>query len=694
MAGSLTGASFRRIQGWPIRADGLGMSPSSLWIWSRSTADFNRAAPQWFTRLAVWLPRGTTLPAQAWAVRHRWVVAVLVIQTLLLPAFALLQGFPLHHALLEAVPSGLLASAACVPRLGIRVRSAAAAVGLMVVSGVVVHLSGGAIEAHFHFFVMIPVVALYESWVPFSLAVGYVLFQHGIVGTLDAHSVYNHQDAHQHPWQWAGIHAGLFAAACVGAIVNWRLHETAREHEMALSDLMGHQAQHDPLTGLANRACLLDLGQQLIDTCSVTGTAVSVLLIDLDRFKEVNDTLGHECGDQLLREIGPRLQSALRDGDLLVRLGGDEFALVLPAADERVALDVAQRLLRTLDESFVVGGIDLDVGASIGVAVFQPDPDGVTTTINDQLRLADIAMYTAKDLGCGSLTYHESQDQNSLGRLSLMSELRRALQDETDQIVLHFQPLVGVQTGQPVGVEALVRWQHPTRGLLLPAEFLPQAENTSLMTLLTDVVLDRALAALGRWTSLGHVLTVSVNISARTLLDRRLLERIDRLCSARGADPSMLRLELVETSLMADTDSVLATLGALSRRGIRISVDDFGTGYSSMSRLQSLPIDELKIDRSFILAMGAGGVMPGQREDARAATEGGAIVRSTIDLGHQLGMSVVAEGVEDQETLNRLAEAGCDVAQGFHIARPMPEAALLAWLAITDATATCGTGVA
>ena len=626
-------------------------------------------------RLARFLPQGRSLPADVWPVRHRWVVAILAVQTAGLPVFGLIRGYPLGHSLVEAVPPALMVAAACVPGLGRLARSAVAGVGLMVVAGIVVHLSGGMIEAHFLFFVMVPVVALYESWVPFGLAVGFVLVHHGILGTLDSHAVYNHDSAQQRPWVWAGVHAALFAAACVGSIVNWRLHEEARAVEQRLHDDLADQAQRDALTGLPNRAFFHERGQQAIADAVADDRPLTVLMIDLDRFKQINDTLGHAWGDALLRQVGPRLATALRERDLLARLGGDEFAVLLPGLGQLKAQEVAERLRGCLRQGFHIDGIDLDVDASIGLATVRSTTEAAADptdqdedrdlTIDDLLRQADVAMYAAKQSGCGAVAYAPHQDENSRARLTVLTELRKALSE--DQLLLHFQPKLDLVTGAIVGAEALVRWQHPVRGLLLPAEFIPAAETTSLIVPLTDRVMEMALAEARVWHDNGQPLQVAVNVAPRCLLDADLPTRVEALLRRHRLHARSLRIEITETSLMSDPEAALANLCALARLGVSLSLDDFGTGYSSMAYLRRLPVDELKVDRAFTLGM------TDSKSDA-------IIVRSAIDLGHNLGLVVVAEGVEDQVTLRALSDDACDVAQGYHIARPMPAAQLRQWL--------------
>lgn len=646
-----------------------------------------------WARLAHYLPTGRSLPAEVWVTRHRWVVGILAFQAAGLPIFALLQGYPLLHSLAEAVPPATLAALACLPRLSRVVRSSLAGVGLMVVSGMVVHLSGGVIEAHFHFFVMVPIVALYENWVPFGLAVGYVLVQHGVVGTLDSHAVYDHESAQARPWTWAGIHAALFAAACLGSIVNWRLHERARAVEQQLTKDLAHQAQHDGLTGLPNRSVLLERGQSAIADALANDRPLTVLMIDLDRFKDINDTLGHSWGDDLLQQVGPRLAAVLRDRDLIARLGGDEFAVLLPGLGSLKAQEVADRLRDSLAAGFHIAGIDLDVDASIGIATlasheapagFSVENDGApdgNRNIEDLLRQADVAMYAAKQSGCGVVAYAPEQDENTRSRLTLLSDLRRAL--EGSQLLLHFQPKLDLASGEVTGIEALVRWQHPQRGLLMPADFIPAAETTSLIGPLTEQVMDLALSEVRGWQDDGRPLQVAVNVSPRCLLDTALPSRVAALLREHAVPAERLRIEITESTLMTDPEAALAILGELAQLGVGLSIDDFGTGYSSMAYLRRLPIDELKVDRTFIAEMGA---IPTERTVGPSADSDGVIVRSAIDLGHNLGLTVVAEGVEDSATLAALSQAGCDRAQGYHIARPMPAAQLRRWLIGNDQT--------
>lgn len=448
---------------------------------------------------------------------------------------------------------------------------------------------------------------------------------------------------------------------------------TARDiterHDLQLR--LAHQAMHDSLTGLPNRAAVLERGRDLL--AQAGGAPVAVVMMDLDRFKEVNDTLGHSYGDRLLSQVGPRLQALLRDGDVLARLGGDEFAVLMPGVGRKSAPTAARRLLEAFAEPFHVDGLDLDIEASIGVAVADDgrppsgdvDGDAHAAGIDALLRQADIAMYAAKEVKTGVEVYDPHTDGHNRSRLVLLSELRRGIAE--GQLVLHYQPKIALSSGCLVGVEALVRWQHPSRGLLPPAEFLPVVEQTGLISLLSDAVLELALLQARAWLDQGHPIQVAVNLSARCLHHLDLPDRVRKSLTRHGVPARLLRLELTESALMADPVKALMILQRLHADGVALSIDDFGTGYSSMSYLKRLPVDELKVDRSFVLGMAS-------------STEDAVLVRSAVELGHNLGMTVVAEGVETQKAVDQLTDLGCDVGQGYHFARPAPASELDVWL--------------
>jgi diguanylate cyclase (GGDEF)-like protein len=422
------------------------------------------------------------------------------------------------------------------------------------------------------------------------------------------------------------------------------------------------QALHDGLTGLPNRTLLRDRIGQAIRQADRELSPAALALLDLDRFKEVNDTLGHHDGDQLLVQVGQRLQATLRQVDTVARLGGDEFAILLPRIETADgAVTVARKLQAALQEPFVLEGLSVDVEASIGVAIYPEhgnDPE-------ELLQHADIAMYVAKDTHAGFVLFDPTHDQHSPRRLALLGELRRAIDQR--QLLLHYQPKVDAHSGQVLGVEALVRWQHPTHGLIPPGEFIPLAERTGLIEPLTHYVLDAALRQCHHWRQAGHELSVAVNVSARRLLDLDFPDEVAATLTRWRVPARLLVVEITESTIMADPTHALEILGRLNAMGVQLSIDDFGTGYSSMAYLKNLPLHELKIDRSFVAQM---------TSDSRDAV----IVHSTIDLGRNLGLRVVAEGVEDQATWQALAALGCDAIQGYHISRPVPPDHLINWL--------------
>jgi diguanylate cyclase (GGDEF)-like protein len=423
-----------------------------------------------------------------------------------------------------------------------------------------------------------------------------------------------------------------------------------------------HQALHDDLTGLPNRTLLHDRTAQAIYQADRDLTSAALLLIDLDRFKEINNTLGHHYGDELLKQMAERLRASLRQADTVARLGGDEFAVLLSSVGTpEGAAEVARKLQAALEEPFVVEGLSLDVEASIGVAVYPDhgnDPDQL-------LQHADIAMYAAKERHGGFMLFDPRQDQHSPRRLALLGELRRAIEHE--QLLLYYQPKVQARTGRVLGVEALVRWQHPTQDLVLPGEFIPLAERTGLISPLTHYVLDAALRQCQAWQRDGHEFSVAVNVSARRLLDPAFPDEVAGLLARWQVPARLLVVEITESTIMTDPAQTLEVLSRLSQMGVEVSIDDFGTGYSSMAYLKSLPAHELKVDRSFVMQMTSNG------RDA-------VIVRAAVDLGRNLGLRVVAEGVEDAATWQELDALGCDAVQGFYISRPVPPDQLLAWL--------------
>jgi diguanylate cyclase (GGDEF)-like protein len=395
-----------------------------------------------------------------------------------------------------------------------------------------------------------------------------------------------------------------------------------------------------------------------VDDARNAETSAALLVIGLD----VNDTFGHEYGDQVLRRVAERLPAELRGRDTVGRLGGDQFAVILPDADVETACVVAERLIEVLEAPMEVEGQVPEVGATTGVVVF-PEHGGNPDTL---LRHADVAMHAAKNHHRRLLVYGPDLDENSLDRTTLVSDLRRAI--DNDELVLHYQPTVAYSTRSVHCAEALVRWRHPSRGLVPPGDFIPLAERTGLIAPLGNWVLRSAIRQLAEWHEANLEFAVAVNLSQRNLADPDLPDVVEGLLAQYNVAPECLVLEVTESTLMSDPALAVATTGRLRDMGVSLSIDDFGTGYSSLAHLSRLPVEELKIDRSFIQQMAA--------EPADSV-----IVRSTISLAHELGLRIVAEGVEDVQTLDLLERLGADVAQGFHIARPMPAEDLVTWLA-------------
>jgi diguanylate cyclase (GGDEF)-like protein len=425
---------------------------------------------------------------------------------------------------------------------------------------------------------------------------------------------------------------------------------------------IGDMAHRDVLTGLPNRALFHDRVEQAIRSARRGNHTPTILLMDLDRFKDVNDTLGHHVGDLLLKEIAGRCAAVLlRESDTIARLGGDEFAILLPAGDIQGAQVIARKILSALEQPMTLEGQQVIVGGSIGIASYPEHGDEIHTL----LRHADMAMYAAKRSSGGYTIYDPRYDRQSRQRLSLMSELRRAV--ERDELTLYYQPKIDLSTGAVAHVEALLRWLHPERGFIPPDQFIPFAEHTGYIKTITQWVITKALLQLADWRASGITLNVSVNISARDLLNPELLAMFNSLVDEHNTWLQWLSLEVTESAIMVDAAHAQAMLQFFKDIGLRLSIDDFGTGYSSLSYLKKLPVDELKIDRSFVIHMAT------DRDDAT-------IVRSTIDLGHNMGLKVVAEGVENEAAWEMLKAWGCDLAQGYYVSAPLPPDELVQWL--------------
>jgi diguanylate cyclase (GGDEF)-like protein len=429
-----------------------------------------------------------------------------------------------------------------------------------------------------------------------------------------------------------------------------------------------HQAMHDALTSLPNRNLLQERVNRVVRTRARDQGISALFMMDLDRFKEVNDTLGHDSGDQLLMQVGERVRGVLRDTDTVARLGGDEFAVLLPVTSHEQAVQVATRIQQAMSEPFCICNVLLDINISIGIALFPMHGDDAETLI----KRADIAMYQAKREGRGWVVYDTETDPHSLRRLTLTTDLRCAIDDGA--LSLCYQPKASLTSAAVLGVEALCRWHSERFGQIAPDEFIGLAENSGLIKPLTNWVMRASLAQCALWRKQGIDLSVAVNLSARNLHDPDLPEQVERLLSEAGVPSSSLELEITESAVMADPAYALRILTRLHNMGVRLAIDDFGTGHSSLAYLKRLPVDEIKIDKSFILEL---------PEDGDNAV----IVRAIIELAHNMGREVVAEGIENQSVWQWLELNGCDIAQGYFLGRPMPVRDLEAWLLARSAVA-------
>ncbi|HEX2040256.1 MAG TPA: EAL domain-containing protein [Acidimicrobiales bacterium] len=733
------------------------------------------------------LPEGRTLARDTWETRHRAILALLWAHVPAVLLFGLYRGEGIGHSVVETAPVLVFALLASQRRASPRLRSIVAALGLMLTSAVLVHLAGGVIEMHFHFFVMLSVISLYQDWRPFLLAIGFVALHHGLVGIITPQDVYDHGAAWRAPLKWALVHAGFVLAASVVSVASWRLvedghrksraaleaserrfralieqstdvvtvveadgtivydspssarvlghgpderlgsngfeyvhpddvpmalrtfdrllqtagsvakmelraphcdgswrwlevsvtnllHEPAVEgivvnfrditERKALAEQLVHQAFHDPLTGLANRALLLDrIEHALSGTRRKEGARLAVLYLDLDDFKTVNDGLGHEAGDTILRMTGERIAAALRPGDTACRLGGDEFAVLLEdLPNPAMAYEIGGRLLEELRNPFELETGLVSLNASLGIVLGRGGDEDAA----ELLRNADLAMYRAKGQGKGRFEIYEAGMHAAVvERLALKADLRRAV--DAGEFEPHYQPIVDLRTGATVGVEALVRWNHPERGILPPAAFIDLAEETALIVPIGIQVLRQACADAAGWRRrLGEHAprSVSVNLSVRQLQHPRVVDDVAAALRDSGLPSEALVLELTESTLLDDADAAAARLEELKALGVRMALDDFGTGYSSLSYLGRFPVDVLKIDKSFVDSLGD---TPGERS---------ALVGAIVGLGTTLGVQVTAEGIEGAEQLSHLLQLGCQLGQGFYFARPLAAAGL------------------
>ncbi len=591
-------------------------------------------------RLAAVLPEGRVLPDDVWYRRHRIVLTVAAVQAVALGLLALALGEGVMAATLEAAAVAYPLAFALLPGVGRQLRSAATTISLLTASVLLVYLMEGQTEAHFHFFVVIGLVSLYQEWGPFGIALLVVVAHHGVLGTLVPHSVFGHDAAHEDPWVWAGIHAFFVLAASLAHLAAWRLNE--------------QQGLRDPLTGLANRTLLMETTDRML---ARTSGEVSMLFLDLDDFKDVNDSRGHAAGDVLLTSIARRLSGCLRPGDQVARIGGDEFAVVV-AGGQKSATAIGQRMLVALADPVIIEGRPLVPHVSIGAAG--------TATAGERdagvlLRNADLAMYMAKALGKNRLVhYADGMAQAAEEKARLLEDLGGAVAG--GQLRVHYQPTIGLADGSTTGYEALLRWQYPERGLIPPAEFIPLAEEGGLIVEIGRWVLEQAARQAVAWSAeAGRPIGMAVNLSPTQLADDDVVAIVQRVLDLTGLPARQLTLEVTEGVLVRDVDLVADQLQALRRLGVRIAIDDFGTGYSSLSYLRRLPADIIKIDRSFVQDLDTGG----------SSTT---LVASIIELARSLHLEVVAEGVETAQQRDVLGELACSHAQGYLFGRPQPAA--------------------
>jgi diguanylate cyclase (GGDEF)-like protein/PAS domain S-box-containing protein len=722
------------------------------------------------------LPRGKTLPPRVWARRHRTLVWLVFAHAIALPLFGLAQGYGLVHVMLDAAPIAFFGWAATLSSRSQRFRSSMVAMGLLTSSAILVHLWGGQIEAHFHFFVMVTILATYEEWLPYLIALAYVVLHHGTVGVLDSHSAYSHQAAYDHPWKWAAIHGGFIVALCIANVVGWRMNEDLREEMrgseerfrsafeeapigMAIVDGGGmftrvnrsfsrttgytidelltmkmaalvpkdrqdefretwserdkgelerrfvradgslgwglwqrtttsdgqfllqcldiserkHAEQQlelaaraDALTGVPNRTRFLELLRESIAIWTPSERQVAVIFLDLDEFKVINDSLGHGAGDRLLSETARRLERVLRPGDSLARFGGDEFTICLgDIADREHALRITERLQGVLRPPFVLDGERRYLTASVGITLTdrpEADPEAL-------LRDADAAMYRAKELGKARVeVFDDSMRQRAVERLELETSLRGALQ--RNELRLVYQPKVQLNGERIVGVEALLRWDHPKHGTIPPLKFIPLAEQSGLIVPIGAWVVEEACRAASHWQREFERddLIIAVNLSPRQLGSTELVDTVRNAITDSGLAPSTLCLEVTESALMADIAAARETLHELKALGVRLAVDDFGVGHASLKQLkQLLPVDMLKIDKSFV-------------DGLTTDVEDRAIIEAVIILAGSLGLDTVAEGVEDADQAAALRALHCQLAQGYHFSRPVTPDAISALL--------------
>jgi diguanylate cyclase (GGDEF)-like protein len=594
------------------------------------------------------LPEGRPIAASVWAGRHTGIVRLVWLHA----AGLLLATLLIDPEHIEGYAGGLIVALLGVlahrPVFGRRFRGSITSLALLLSSSILVHLSGGVIEMHFHFFVALAIISFYQDWVVYLLAIAFVLVEHGVTGVMFPTSVYNHASAWSNPWIWAGIHAAFVAATSTANLLSWRVTE--------------QQALHDPLTSLPNRDLFRDRVDHGLARARWRTQQIAVLFVDLDRFKPINDTWGHHVGDEVLVDVAGRLRTAVRAGDTVARLGGDEFAILLEDLDGLEEVDqVAQRLLDTMKEPMRVRGQPIPLRLSLGIALSESSD----TNVDDLIRDADVAMYTAKQRGGGKYVFFEpSMRAGAARRLELEVELRLAV--AKGALAVFYQPYIDLKTGGLIGAEALIRWPHETRGMISPGDFIPLAEETGLIVPLGRWILEQACHQARKWHERfpsRAPMMLSINVSPIQLAQPDFAKEVGRILRTTGVRPESITLEVTETALVEDTDLSSRALHDLKALGVKLAIDDFGTGYSSLNYLQRMPFDVLKIDRSFVNKIDRGG-------------DEFALCRTIVELARTLSLKTVAEGIELSAQAEVLSRLGCDVGQGFLFARPVPETEL------------------
>ena len=606
-----------------------------------------------------WVPSSRSpLPEADFQQRHRGLLWLLAFQLIALPLFGVTQGWSIWSSVLVCVPAAFFGICAIPSRLGRTGQASCCVLALLSCSAALVWLWHGQTEAHFHYFVMVGAVALYEAAWPYAIAFVFVFFQHGLMSVWMPGRVYGSMVAMQHPWLYACIHGGFIGALALANLVYWRASSRTRDREqIAVADLAYH-ATHDPLTGLLNRRAFTEHAQALLDARQQS--TVAALFVDVDDFKIVNDSLGHDAGDELLIAVTQRLSSVIRQGDLLGRFGGDEFVLCLEESSADGVSETARRLSLAVAAPFILVGVERLVTVSIGLAIAEPDERSVDSWLRD----ADLAMYEAKAAGKAQHHWFDmSMRRKAIDRLELESDLRDAVAH--GQIEAHFQPQVRVSDGRVIGFEALARWNHPDRGMIPPDVFIPIAEHSGLVGAIGAHMLTVACQHAQMWArddpTMG-ALGISINASPRCIGNEDLPGVVEDILSQTGVEASRVCIEITETAVVGRSTRAQGVIHGLKALGVRLAIDDFGVGQSSLSQLARLgPIDELKIDKAFI-------------DDISTSNTASRVVGAIISVATSDGLNVVAEGVEDAAQRDQLSELGCPTIQGFLYSRPLPAA--------------------